>query len=154
MAFDMGATSGRAMLGTLKEDKLQMRELARFRNHIIEIGEHCYWDLMALYREIIGCLKRVSAEGIEIESIGIDTWGVDYVLLKGDEEVLPVYAYRDSRTEAVIPEAQQTLPEIEFESRSPMTHVELEGITDSGSAVEEVVEAVENAGEDAADDAE
>lgn len=105
LAFDMGATSGRAMLGTLKEDKLQMRELARFRNYIIEIGEHCYWDLMALYREIIGCLKRVSAEGIEIESIGIDTWGVDFAFFGADGELLRApYSYRDRKNTQNAPE--------------------------------------------------
>ena len=56
-AVDLGATSGRTILGTLSEGNLELRELTRFPNHIIETGGHFYWDIYALYNEIIGGLK-------------------------------------------------------------------------------------------------
>ena len=74
-AVDLGATSGRTILGTLKGDKLVQRELTRFPNRIIEMTGHYYWDIYALYDEVIRGLKVVAAEHIEIASIGIDTWG-------------------------------------------------------------------------------
>ncbi len=74
-AVDLGATSGRTILGTIVEGKLQQRELTRFPNHIIETGGHFFWDIFALYHEIIRGLKMVADEGIVLTSIGIDTWG-------------------------------------------------------------------------------
>lgn len=98
-AVDLGATSGRTILGTVSEGALEMRELTRFPNPIIETCGHFYWDIYALYSEIIRGLKVVAKEGITIESIGIDTWGVDFVFLGKDGELLrQPYSYRDSHT--------------------------------------------------------
>ncbi len=99
-AVDLGATSGRTILGTIKDGKLEQRELTRFPNRIIQTGGHFYWDIFALYHEIIGGLKKVAEEGIEIRSIGIDTWGVDFVCIGRDGAVLrnPL-SYRDPHTE-------------------------------------------------------
>lgn len=98
-AVDLGATSGRTMLGTLKENLLVQEELTRFDNSLIETNQHVYWDLYALYNEIVRGLKLVSERGIRIESIGIDTWGVDFVCIGRDGEPLrnPI-AYRDPHT--------------------------------------------------------
>lgn len=74
-AVDLGATSGRTILGTLSDGKMEMKEVTRFANPIIETGGHCYWDIYALYLEIIKGLKKIAQESIAIESIGIDTWG-------------------------------------------------------------------------------
>ena len=79
-AVDLGATSGRTIIGTINGSALDMRELTRFSNPIIETNGHFYWDIYALFNEIIKGLKLVAKEGIHIESIGIDTWGVDFVL--------------------------------------------------------------------------
>ena len=73
-AVDLGATSGRTILGTLSDGKMDMKEVTRFANPIIETGGHCYWDIYALYLEIIKGLKKIAQEGIAIESIGIDTF--------------------------------------------------------------------------------
>lgn len=98
-AVDLGATSGRTILGSLGENKLELRELTRFPNHIIETGGHCYWDIYALYNEIIRGLKAVAQENIPIRSIGIDTWGVDFVFVGKDGELLRnPYCYRDPHT--------------------------------------------------------
>ena len=98
-AVDLGATSGRTILGTLSEGSLELRELTRFANPIIETGGHFYWDIYALYNEIIGGLKVVAREGVEIASIGIDTWGVDFVFVGKDGGLLRnPYCYRDPHT--------------------------------------------------------
>lgn len=98
-AVDLGATSGRTILGSLNEGKIDLKELTRFPNHIIETGGHCYWDIYALYHEIIKGLKIVGKEGIPIQSIGIDTWGVDFVFIGKDGGILRnPYCYRDPHT--------------------------------------------------------
>lgn len=98
-AVDLGATSGRTILGTLSEGNLELRELTRFPNHIIETGGHFYWDIYALYNEIIGGLKVVAREGIEIASVGIDTWGVDFAFIGRDGALMRnPYCYRDPHT--------------------------------------------------------
>lgn len=78
-AVDLGATSGRTILGSLAEGKFELEELTRFDNRLIETGNHFYWDIFALFYEIITGLKLVAQRGIHIESIGIDTWGCDFV---------------------------------------------------------------------------
>ena len=99
-AVDLGATSGRTILGTVSGGKIELTELTRFPNHIIETGGHFYWDIYALYLEIINGLKKVAQENIPICSIGIDTWGVDFVMFGRDGGILrSPYCYRDPHTE-------------------------------------------------------
>ena len=98
-AVDLGATSGRTILGCLGEGKMELKELTRFPNHIIETGGHCYWDIYALYNEIIRGLKVIAKDNLPIRSIGIDTWGVDFVFVGKDGELLRnPYCYRDPHT--------------------------------------------------------
>ena len=98
-AVDLGATSGRTIVGHLEQDKLELRQLTRFPNNIIQVSGHFYWDILALYNEIIKGLKIVAEEKIPIESIGIDTWGVDFVFIGKDGELLRnPYSYRDPHT--------------------------------------------------------
>lgn len=78
-AVDLGATSGRTLVGTIENGKLVQRELTRFPNAIIETGGHLYWDIYALYAEILRGLKQAAHEKLNICSIGIDTWGCDFV---------------------------------------------------------------------------
>ena len=79
------------------------------RNGISEIDGHLCWNIEALVSHVKAGIEKAQAE-YEIESLSIDTWGVDYVLMRGDKTVYPVYAYRDSRTEAVIPKVHEKLP--------------------------------------------
>ena len=110
-AVDLGATSGRTILGSVCDGKLQQRELTRFPNHIIQTGGHFYWDIFALYREIIRGLKVVADEGIQLTSIGIDTWGVDFVCVGKDGELLRnPYCYRDPHTEKAMEEYFKLIP--------------------------------------------
>ena len=98
-AVDLGATSGRTILGTLANGRLEQEELTRFPNNLIETGGHFYWDIYALYLEMIKGLQIVGKRGIDISSIGIDTWGVDFVFIGDDDAILrnPM-AYRDPHT--------------------------------------------------------
>jgi len=102
-AVDLGATSGRTILGTLADGKLEQEELTRFPNNLIETGGHFYWDIYALYLEMIKGLQVVGNRGLDITSIGIDTWGVDFVFIGEDDAILrnPM-AYRAPHTFAAI----------------------------------------------------
>lgn len=110
-AVDLGATSGRTILGTISNGRLEQRELTRFPNRIIQLQGHFYWDIYALYDEIIRGLKVVSQEGTPIESIGIDTWGVDFVCIGKDGGILRnPYSYRDPHTEHEMERFFQQVP--------------------------------------------
>ncbi|MCL1611780.1 rhamnulokinase [Marseilla massiliensis] len=98
-AVDLGATSGRTIIGTLTGGKIELEELTRFDNNLIETGGHFYWDIYALYFEIIKGLKLAAQRELPIRSIGIDTWGVDFVCVGKDGALLrnPL-SYRDPHT--------------------------------------------------------
>ena len=98
-SVDLGATSGRTILGTLSDGRLEQEELTRFANNLVQTGGHFYWDIYALYFEMIRGLQIVGKRGIDITSVGIDTWGVDFVFVGDDGALLrnPI-AYRDPHT--------------------------------------------------------
>jgi rhamnulokinase len=99
LAIDIGATSGRAILGVLDGGRLSTEEIARFPNRIIREGDHWMWDLQALFDSILAALKTVAEQKIEIESVGIDTWGVDFALFGKDGALMRnPYCYRDPYT--------------------------------------------------------
>ena len=97
-AVDLGATSGRTIVGTLDDGKVILEELTRFDNNLIEANGHFYWDIYALYFEIIKGLKAAKQRDLCITSIGIDTWGVDFVCVAEDGSVSQPIAYRDPHT--------------------------------------------------------
>ena len=98
-AVDLGATSGRTIIGSIEDGRFCLEEVTRFPNNLIEQGGHFYWDVYALYFEIIRGLKEVASRGLAITSIGIDTWGVDFVLIGDDGAILRnPRAYRDPIT--------------------------------------------------------
>ena len=105
MAVDLGATSGRTILGSVEKGQLIQSELTRFPNRITQLGGHFYWDIYALYDEVIRALRVVADEGIRLQSIGIDTWGVDFVCVGKDGNVLRnPFSYRDPHTEGIMEE--------------------------------------------------
>ena len=119
-AVDLGATSGRTILGSIRDGRLQQRELTRFPNHIIQTGGHLYWDIFALYHEIVRGLKLVHDEGLELRSIGIDTWGVDFVCIGRDGGILRnPYSYRDPQTEGIVEKSKEGQGAIPFFTFSP-----------------------------------
>lgn len=110
LAIDIGASSGRHIVGWLENGDIKTKEVYRFPNGVTEQDGHLIWDMDALLGYVKSGIAEAKKAFPEIETLSIDTWGVDYVLLKGDEEVYPVYAYRDSRTEAVIPAVHEKMP--------------------------------------------
>lgn len=105
IAVDIGASSGRVIAGILKDEKLEIKEIHRFKNSMVHVNNHYYWNIDHLYDEIINGISKLKEQGIEALSIGIDTWAVDYVLLdeKG-RRISPVFAYRDHRTDKTMEE--------------------------------------------------
>lgn len=104
LAFDIGASSGRAILGKLKNKNLEIETIHRFPNEAIRVFESDYWNILELFKEIIIGLKKCTVEKAKfIDAIGIDTWGVDFVLLDDNYELIGMpHTYRDKRTEGVI----------------------------------------------------
>jgi rhamnulokinase len=99
-AVDLGATSGRTILGIIRKESIELKEINRFPNKIIEANDHFYWDILSLYQYILEGLKIVADQGIAIKSIGIDTWGVDFVCFDKNGEILGnPYSYRDPHTD-------------------------------------------------------
>lgn len=100
LAFDLGATSGRSVIGTLQDGKIEIRELTRFPNGITTVNGKCYWNLLGLFDSIKQGLAACAREGVKPHSIGIDTWGVDVVPLGEDGSILGMpRAYRDPYTD-------------------------------------------------------
>jgi len=110
LAIDIGASSGRHIVGWKEQGRLMLQEVYRFPNGVEMVGGHLTWNVADLFFHVMKGIKRAFETFPAIESLSIDTWGVDYVLLKGEDEVSPCYAYRDSRTEAVIPQVHQKVP--------------------------------------------
>ncbi|MDR1666955.1 MAG: rhamnulokinase [Bacteroidales bacterium] len=112
IAFDLGATSGRAIVGTLSDGKIMMEEVARFANGMIGVGEHLHWNILGIYDVLKNSLKTYALSGKPApESIGIDTWGVDFGLLAADGSLLgEPYAYRDLHTNGIMEEYFKLLP--------------------------------------------
>ena len=99
LAIDLGATSGRAIVGTIQNNQLELKEINRFPNPIIDINGRSYWNLFHLYNEILKSIKIISKDKTPVLSMGIDTWGVDFAIFGKDGEPLRMpYSYRDSHT--------------------------------------------------------
>lgn len=101
-AVDIGASSGRVMLATVSEAGLDLREVHRFANGGVRAGGRLQWDVLALHAGVLEGLRRAAGQVDRVDSVGIDTWAVDYGLLDGDGELVgnPVH-YRDGRTDGV-----------------------------------------------------
>lgn len=111
LAFDIGATSGRAVLATLMNGKFEMQEIHRFPNNLLELHGKYYWDIYHLYNELKKSLSLCGSQQIELDSIGIDTWGVDFGCLAKDGSLLGLpRAYRDPYTEGAPEEFFRLVP--------------------------------------------
>lgn len=110
LAVDIGASSGRHIVGWLEDGKIRTKEVYRFPNGVTEKDGRLSWDMDGLLEHVKFGIAEAKKQFSTIDTLSIDTWGVDYVLLKGDEEVYPVYAYRDSRTEAVVSQVHEIIP--------------------------------------------
>ena len=118
LAIDIGASSGRHIVGYMQNGELVTDELYRFPNGMDTVDGHLVWDTDRLLREVKAGIAECFKKYPVIESLSIDTWGVDYVLLRGDEEIAPTYAYRDSRVDGPIEEVHKIIPFAELYERT------------------------------------
>lgn len=118
LAIDIGASSGRHIVGWKENDAIKTNEVYRFPNGVKEEGGHLVWDVQDLFCHVKKGIDAALKTYPDIESLSIDTWGVDYVLLDHEKEILPVYAYRDKRTEQVIEEVHAITPFSELYART------------------------------------
>ena len=110
LAIDIGASSGRHIVGWQENGEVRTEEVFRFPNGVTEKDGHLTWDIDALLGYVREGIDAALARYPDLATLSVDTWGVDYVLMRGDQEVLPCYAYRDSRTEASIPKVHEIMP--------------------------------------------
>jgi rhamnulokinase len=107
LACDLGATSGRLMLGSLSGGKLALEEIHRFPNGPVRAGDSLHWDIQGLFSELKTGLKKAAARHLPITSISTDSWGVDYLLYDAQNRIMePAYCYRDRRTEGGVRNAK------------------------------------------------
>lgn len=119
LAIDMGASSGRHILGYIEDGKLKLEEIYRFENGIVDIDGTLCWDIDHLFTEIKNGLKECKKLGKIPETVAIDTWGVDYVLLDKDKkEIMPAVSYRDARTLGIPEEIDKIIPRKELYERT------------------------------------
>jgi rhamnulokinase len=110
-AVDLGASSGRVMVGWVGAGELSLTEAYRFPNVPVEVGGTLHWDALALFRGVVDGLREAGRQASDLASVGIDSWGVDYGLLDADGSLLgnPVH-HRDRRTEGVIARVLDRVP--------------------------------------------
>lgn len=110
-AVDLGASSGRVIVGRVDADRLELQEVSRFANGPVLVGDTLYWDILGLYRGVLEGLGAAHQEVDTIDSIGIDSWGVDYGLLDSTGALVanPVH-HRDQRTDGVVEHVAEMVP--------------------------------------------
>jgi rhamnulokinase len=114
LALDLGAESGRAIVGSLSDGKLSLTEPYRFLNQPVSKPDGLHWDVANLWNEIKRGIS-ISAEKFQLESLGVDTWGVDFVLLDQDGKLLSdPHHYRDARTDGMLEAAYKRIPREEI----------------------------------------
>ncbi|MFC7678387.1 rhamnulokinase [Paenibacillus sp. GCM10028914] len=118
-AIDIGASSGRLILGYLEDGLMKLDEIHRFENRIVKKGDFFCWEVDKLFQEIITGLKKCKELGIKLDSIGIDTWAVDFVLLdEADQLITEAVSYRDPRTNGMMEEVFKLIPKDELYLRT------------------------------------
>jgi len=127
LAVDLGASSGRVLAGRFDGDRIALEEVHRFENGPVQVGESLYWDALALWSQIQRGLRAAADEyGDAVESVGVDTWGVDFALLgRGDELLGNPYNYRDARTRGAMQRAFKTVSREEIFEATGLQFMEL-----------------------------
>ena len=118
LAIDIGASSGRHIVGWEEDGKIVTDEVFRFPNGTKTQCGHLVWDIDSLFKNVKLGIKRALKKYPGIRSLAIDTWGVDYVIINGDKPFMPCLSYRDMRTEAVIDEVHAIVPFEELYKRT------------------------------------
>ncbi|MDR2386551.1 MAG: rhamnulokinase [Deltaproteobacteria bacterium] len=138
LAIDIGASNGRHALGWIKDGRLNFEIIHRFDNQVINENGRLVWDLRALWREIKTGLRRCAEMGKIPESLGLDTWGVDYVLLDQDDQIIGrPYAYRDGRTEGQVERLEETIGWEELYERTGIQKMPINTIYQLGACQRE-----------------
>ncbi len=119
VAVDLGAESGRVIVGTLYQGRVDLQEVHRFANTPVRTPDGLHWDVLRLYRDILDGLRAANKEQAPIAGIGVDSWGVDYGLLDAGGRLLGLpYHYRDARTDGVREQAEYRVPAQEQYART------------------------------------
>ena len=118
LAFDLGASSGRAILGSVRKGRLALEEIHRFGNYPYEKDGHYFWNFRALLGELETGLKKAAENAPGLTSFSIDTWGVDYALFRNGELIHDPYCYRDGRTETAIEDFHKKIGKADFYARN------------------------------------
>ncbi|WP_274364357.1 rhamnulokinase [Paenibacillus thermotolerans] len=119
LAYDLGASSGRALLGRLTDRKIEVEELHRFPNDPVQVGGRLHWDILRLYHEIKQGLLKAKHQGANVRSLGIDSWAVDFGLVGTGGELLGnPYHYRDSHTDGAMEKLFAEIPPSDIFSRT------------------------------------
>ncbi|MCH7989627.1 MAG: rhamnulokinase, partial [Planctomycetes bacterium] len=127
LGIDLGAESGRVVAGLYDGTSVKLQELHRFANGPVSVGGTLRWDVLRLWSEIqTGLAKAADEFGDSIASVGVDTWGVDFVLLSKTDEILcQPYHYRDSRTQGMLAAALARVPKQEIFTQTGLQFMEI-----------------------------
>ena len=130
LAVDLGAESGRVIVGILKDEKIHIEEIHRFPNKQISRGEGLFWDVKNLFKEIkTGFSLAVKKGHGDIESIGIDTWGVDFGLIGKNDQLLEMpHAYRDKRTNKIPEKVFEIIPPEDIYNRTGIQFMQINSL--------------------------
>ena len=119
LAIDIGASSGRHILGCVENGKIVLEEVYRFWNGMDNVDGTLCWDVERLFKEILEGMKKCKELGKIPESVGVDTWGVDFVLLDNEEKIVgKTVGYRDHRTDGMDDEVYKIIPEDKLYERT------------------------------------
>src|SRR3954470_20735068 len=129
VAFDLGAESGRALVGSLDGQKLTLEEKHRFANPTGRMNGHLHWNLLAQWEELKTGLRKAASGGAKLDGIGVDTWGVDFGLLADSGVILGnPYMYRDSRTDGAMESAFEAVPRAQMYERTGIQFMQFNSI--------------------------
>jgi rhamnulokinase len=146
VAFDLGAESGRTILGTLEKNQLTIQQITRFPNQMKPIGGHLHWDIDGLFGNMKEGLRACSRLGINPRSIGVDTWGVDYGLLGKDGALLePPHTYRDHRTNGMMEKFFERVPRRQVYELTGIQFMQLNTLFQLFAAAQQSPDVVEKA---------
>ena len=126
LAIDLGADSGRGMVGVFDGSRVTLKEIKRFPTHHITVAGHTFWDVLAIFREIKDIIRTAVREEQDIQGIGVTTWGVDYALLtRNDTLIGNPFHYRDGRTDGIMEEVFATVSQEEIFKATGIQFMEL-----------------------------
>ena len=126
LAVDLGAESGRTILGALDEDRLTLTETHRFPNGPVRLNDGIHWDVLRLWSEIKSGIAATIKKGTQLDGMGLDTWGVDFALLDQNHSLLSnPFHYRDARTDGMLEDAFQCMPRAEIFSNTGIQFMQI-----------------------------